>query len=160
MDLTKIAASSEFFDHIIYRARILPTTGHDQRVYRLHLYAPKGPAVWVAKTRTSKSEPLIETQKMISADQTNDLMQAIRETKIFQAEGKCPPRYQLQPDGRRTPILQLNDIIADVEMVYRGRHFQARCSMGRLSPVDAVVREFVALNGDAYPGPVREPIIE
>lgn len=146
LDLQSMASDPRYKDLAVYRIKVLPALSTNQRIYRLHLFMPSGPALWVARDRKTFGKKINEEVVVLSAEETHRLFDVIRTSGVLDASGRCA---RLSDGNGGSSRLVLDGVMLSFDMTIDGDYRASECSYGLGAPVETVAKAFAELNGDA-----------
>ena len=151
-DFVVMAQDRTFEDMAVYRVKVLPADATNQRVYRLHLFLPSGPALWVSKSRDRFGKRFDENTEMLNSIQTQALLDVVNSSGVMSEDGRCTALDQWRREGgeQRTAV-HLNGVMLSFDMVIRGQVVQSECALGIPAPVAEVAEAFARANGEKLP---------
>ncbi len=149
-DLKAMAADPLYADMAVYRVKVLPSLSTHQRAYRLHLFLPSGPALWVARERKAFGKKIKEETRTLTAAETQSLLDVIKSAGLIDANGRCAVENALtRTEGDRVlSTVTVDGTDLEFEMMIRGQNRHSQCTMGYGSGVEQVAKAFAAMNGD------------
>ena len=145
--LEAMASNPRFSDMAVYRIKVLPALSTDQRIYRLHLFMPSGPALWVARDREAFGKKIKEETVVLDAEQTRYLFDVINASGVLGVEGRCPALTDA--GGQGNSKLVLDGVMLSFDMTIKGDYRYSECSLGLGAPVEAVAEAFAYINGES-----------
>lgn len=144
-DLAAMARDPAYEDLAIYRVKVLPALATDQRIYRMHLFLPSGPSLWVARERENFKKKFDEAKRTLTPSETQAILDAVKTWGLLDANGRCKA---LEPRPGQPKAVDINGTTLVFEVAIQGHYRRSECQLGLGSTVEEVAKVFAAMNGD------------